>query len=124
VLKGCLGAAPWHLGGRFIALRDLGAVGAPFGRPWLPYVHRIICVSFLPWQSRPLSTVGHLAHRTVQWSLVTVGWANVVDTDCATDCWPRHTAVTTDSPVSTDRKPRAACFAKLSQTSFLQFGST
>jgi hypothetical protein len=27
-----------RLGGPFISPRDLGAVGAPFGRPWLPSV--------------------------------------------------------------------------------------
>jgi hypothetical protein len=25
--------------GSFIAPRDLGAIGVPFGRPWLPFVH-------------------------------------------------------------------------------------
>jgi hypothetical protein len=38
MLKECLCIAPWCLGGPFIALRDVGAVGAPFGRPWLPSV--------------------------------------------------------------------------------------
>jgi hypothetical protein len=33
VFKVSLYAAPWCLGGPFIAPRDLGAVGAPFGRP-------------------------------------------------------------------------------------------
>jgi hypothetical protein len=32
-------SAPWRLGGPFIAPRDLGVVGAPFGRPWLSSVH-------------------------------------------------------------------------------------
>jgi hypothetical protein len=36
MLKMCLGTSPWHLGGPF--LRDLGLVGAPFVRPWLPSV--------------------------------------------------------------------------------------
>jgi hypothetical protein len=31
VLKECLGTAPWHLGGPFIAPMDLGDVGATFG---------------------------------------------------------------------------------------------
>jgi hypothetical protein len=38
MLRECLCTAPWRLGGPFIAPRDLGAVGAPFGRPWLPFV--------------------------------------------------------------------------------------
>jgi hypothetical protein len=45
VLKECLGAAPWRLGGPFIALRDLGAVGVPFRRPWLPSVRECIGLS-------------------------------------------------------------------------------
>jgi hypothetical protein len=39
MLKVCLCTAPWRLGGPFIALKGLGAVGAPFGRPWLHSVH-------------------------------------------------------------------------------------
>jgi hypothetical protein len=39
MLKECLCSAPWRLGGLFIAPRDLGAVGALFGRPWLPSIH-------------------------------------------------------------------------------------
>jgi hypothetical protein len=38
MFKECLCSAPWHLGGPFIALKDLGAVEAMFGRSWLPYV--------------------------------------------------------------------------------------
>jgi hypothetical protein len=64
VLKGCLSAAKWRLGCPFIAPSDLGVVGDPFGRPWLPYVygctgHWIVCVSFLPCKvdrCRPLVT--------------------------------------------------------------------
>jgi hypothetical protein len=33
------------LGVPFIALRELGAVGAPFGRPWLPSVYGCIGLS-------------------------------------------------------------------------------
>jgi hypothetical protein len=38
VLKVCMCPAPWRLGGPFIALRDLGAIGTPFERLWLPSV--------------------------------------------------------------------------------------
>jgi hypothetical protein len=38
VLKVCLCTTPWRLGGPFIAPRNLGAVGDPFGRPRLPSV--------------------------------------------------------------------------------------
>jgi hypothetical protein len=38
VLKVCLCTAPWRLGGPFIAPRDIGAVGDPFGRPRFPSV--------------------------------------------------------------------------------------
>jgi hypothetical protein len=33
----------------FIALRDLGAVGGPFGRPWLPSVRECTGLSILLW---------------------------------------------------------------------------
>jgi hypothetical protein len=38
MLKECLCSAPWCLGSPWIAPRDLGVVGALFGRPWLPSV--------------------------------------------------------------------------------------
>jgi hypothetical protein len=38
MLKVCLCSVTWRLGGPFIAQRDLGAIGAPFGRPRLPSV--------------------------------------------------------------------------------------
>jgi hypothetical protein len=50
-------------------------------------------------------TIGHLAHRTVRCSLVTVGWANVACTDCMADHWPdarlthRTVRCTPDSPL-------------------------
>jgi hypothetical protein len=42
MLKVCLCSAPWCLGGPFIAPRDLGAIGASFGRPRLPSVRGCI----------------------------------------------------------------------------------
>jgi hypothetical protein len=45
VLLLCLGYAPWCLGGPFIAPRDLGAVGAPFGVTWLPSIRGCIVLS-------------------------------------------------------------------------------
>jgi hypothetical protein len=38
MFKGCLVSCSMRLGVPFIAPRDLGAVGAPFGRPWLPSI--------------------------------------------------------------------------------------
>jgi hypothetical protein len=102
----------WRLGGPFIAPRDLGAVEAPFERPWLPSVcgctrlfganrtlHSHWLVSF-PSKfdcCRPLYVAGHLAHRTVRCSLVTVGWADVVAADCTADRCHRRAAITLDS---------------------------
>jgi hypothetical protein len=39
MFNGCLVVCSMLLGVPFIAPRDLGTVGAPFGRPWLPSVH-------------------------------------------------------------------------------------
>jgi hypothetical protein len=102
MFKECLYIVPWHLGGSFIAPRDLRAVGAPFGRPWLPSVRGctrlsgahgtlhsatityllIGCFSLLggtgPLASANVSNcqlfVGRLAHRTVWHSARTVRW--------------------------------------------------
>jgi hypothetical protein len=52
-----------HLGVPFIAPRDLGAVGAPFGRPWLSSVRGCTGLSS--------------AHRTVNSAMATeslIGW--------------------------------------------------
>jgi hypothetical protein len=38
MLKVCFCSAPWRLRGPFISPRDLGVVGAPFGRLQLPFV--------------------------------------------------------------------------------------
>jgi hypothetical protein len=38
MFNGCLVMCSMRLGVPFIAPRDLGVVGAPFGRLWLPFV--------------------------------------------------------------------------------------
>jgi hypothetical protein len=74
--------------GPFIAPRDLGAIGAPFGRPWLPSVRGCTGLSG--------------AHRTVNSATTTkslIGWFPVLGApDCLMgsigpsgapcDCWP------------------------------------
>jgi hypothetical protein len=58
VLKECLVDSSMRLGGPFIASRDLGAVGAPFGRPRLPSVCGCTRLSY--------------AHRTLHSATVTI----------------------------------------------------
>jgi hypothetical protein len=83
VLKVCLCSAPWHLGCPFVAPRDLGVVGTPFGRPWLPSVrgctrlfgaHRTLHSAWFPsingradrwvshWSLRSPGTLDYLVH--------------------------------------------------------------
>jgi hypothetical protein len=62
----------------FIAPRQLGAVGAPFGSPLLPSVRERTrqsgapldseqcAISFLFWQSQPLQSPAPVAHRTIR----------------------------------------------------------
>jgi hypothetical protein len=67
-----------RLGVPFIAPRQLGAVGVPFGRLWLPSVrgrtgHWTVRDS-LPCLTKPTVTAtGPVAHRTVRCDLVTIG---------------------------------------------------
>jgi hypothetical protein len=93
MLKVCLCYAPWCIGGPFIATRDLGVVGAPFGSlvAFCLWVHRTVrctpdtaqCNDYgsLHWW---LSTCG--GHWIVRWlaldcpvHLLTVGSGAPVD---------------------------------------------
>jgi hypothetical protein len=112
------------LGVPFIALRQLGAVGVPFGRQFLPFVGWRTGQSgappdmnspcpvpdLLPYLAK--STVepsAPLAHRIVRRDQVTVGSGHVSPVDRAVDRWPRvplaHRTVwcTPDSPVNFSR---------------------
>jgi hypothetical protein len=85
VLKVCLcTTVPWRLGGTFIDLRDLGVVGAPFGRPWLPFVRGCTGLSG--------------AHQTLHSGqfLSIFGWV-----DRWVSCWSLQSPGTPDSPVHT-----------------------
>jgi hypothetical protein len=67
VFKECLVYCSMHLGGPCIALRDLGAFGAPFGRVWLPSVRGCTGLSG--------------AHRTLHSAMTTnplIGWFSVL----------------------------------------------
>jgi hypothetical protein len=44
-----------HLGVAFIAPRQLGTVGAPFGRQFLPYVRRCTGLSGVHWTVNSMS---------------------------------------------------------------------
>jgi hypothetical protein len=85
----------------FIAPRQLGAVGDPIGRQFLPSVgwhtgqsgappdmnNSCLVPDLLPYRARP--TVGLLAHRTVRCDQLTVGASHASPTDCVVDRWPR-----------------------------------
>ena len=99
------------LGVPFIAPRQLGAVGDPIGRQFLPYVGwrtgqsgappdmNISSPVFdlLPYQAQlivgPLVPLAHRtlsgAHRTVRCDQPTVGARHASPVDCAADRWPR-----------------------------------
>jgi hypothetical protein len=117
-----------HLGVPFIALRQLGAIGVPFGRQFLPSVgwrtrqsgvppdmnSPCLVPDPLPFLAKP--TIGPSvplahwtlsgAHRTVRCDQVTVGSGHVSPVDRAADRWLRaslaHRTVrcTPDSPVN------------------------
>jgi hypothetical protein len=90
-----------RLGDPFIAPRQLGAIGAPFGRQFLPSVrwhtrHEQCTICFFLWRSRPLNPwstwqTGHCpvhtghsgAYRTVRCGLVTVGAGHASPDDYA-----------------------------------------
>jgi hypothetical protein len=88
-----------RLGVPFIAPRELGAVGVPFGRPWLPSVRgrtgqsgappdsEQCAIPFLFWQSRPLQPLALVAHQIVRCGPMTVGEVHVSPFDRATDRW-------------------------------------
>jgi hypothetical protein len=63
-----------HLGVPFMAPMDLGAVGAPFGRPWLPFVRGCIGLSGAHRTVNSATTMKSwigwfhvLGHRTIRW---------------------------------------------------------
>jgi hypothetical protein len=76
------------LGVPFIALRDLGAVGAPFGRIWLPSVHGCTGLSGAHWTVNNAPT----ENRVIGWFPVLgapdcpVGSTGPSDAPC--DCGP------------------------------------
>ena len=102
-----LGISSMRLGVPFIAPRQLGAVGGQQGRPSLPSVEwrtgqsdappdnhcRRSGAAFLPFLAQAtIAAPGHLAHRTVQCPLPTVGAGHTSPADCAADrcagdCW-------------------------------------
>jgi quinol-cytochrome oxidoreductase complex cytochrome b subunit len=73
VLKGCLGTAPWCLGGPFIAPRDLGAIEALFGSPWLPSVRGCTRLFGAHWTLHNAmvngSLIGHFLFSGGRWSV-------------------------------------------------------
>jgi hypothetical protein len=88
----------------FIALRQLGAVGVPFGRQFLPSVGWRTGLSrappdmnspcpvpnLLPFLAKPtVAPSVPLAHRTVRCDQVTVGSGHVSPVDRAADRWSR-----------------------------------
>jgi hypothetical protein len=82
-----------HQGVPFIALRQVGAVGAPFRRLWLPSIHgrteqssaspdsEQCTIPFLVWRSWPLQPPASVAHRIVRCDLVTIGGVHVSPAD-------------------------------------------
>jgi hypothetical protein len=113
-----------RLGVPFIAPRQLGAVGVPFGRQFLPFVGRRTGQSsapldmnspcpvpdLLPYLVKPtIEPLAPLAHRTIRRDQVTVGSGHVLPVDRAADRWSRaplaHRTVrcSPDSPVNFSR---------------------
>jgi hypothetical protein len=97
-----------RLGVPFIAPRQLGAVGIPFGRQFLPFVgwrtgHEQCPISS---SSSKADRWAFGAHRTVRCDQVTVGLGHVLPVDRAADRWSRaplaHRTVrcTPDSPMN------------------------
>jgi hypothetical protein len=100
----CLVFCSMRLGAPFIAPRQLGAVGDPIERQFLPSVgwhteqsgappdmnSSCLVPDLLPYRAQP--TVGPsvpLAHRIVRCDQLTVGGGHVSPADCAADRWPR-----------------------------------
>jgi hypothetical protein len=131
MFNGCLGVCSMCLGVPFIAPRQLGAFGVPFGRQFFPSVgwrtgqfsappdmnSPCPVPDLLPFLVKPtvepLVPLAHRtlsgAHRTVRCDQVTVGLGHVSPVDRAADRWPRaplaHWIVwcTPDSPVNFSR---------------------
>jgi hypothetical protein len=102
MIRECLVYCSMSLGVPFIAPRQLGAVGDPIGRQFLPSVgwctgqsgappdknSSYLVLDILPFLAKP--TVAHsapLVHRTVRCDQVTVGSGHASPADCAADSW-------------------------------------
>jgi hypothetical protein len=103
----------------FIALRQLGAVGDPIGRQFLPSIGwrteqsglppdmktSSLVLDLLPYQAQPtVGTPVPLAHRTlsgahqtVRCDELTIGTGHASPTDCAADSWRRRLWLTGQS---------------------------
>jgi hypothetical protein len=95
----------------FIAPTDLGAVGAPFGRPWLPSIHGWTGLWTVRRQRIPsLANFYFWGHRTVRWghqSVRCATWplllANVAASHCAAGT-PDCSTPRADRPVNYSRR--------------------
>jgi hypothetical protein len=91
-----------HLGIPFIAPRQLGAVGDPIGRQFLPSVgwcteqsgappdmnSSFPVLDLLPFLAKPtVAPLAPLAHRTVWCDQVIVGSGHASPADCVVDRW-------------------------------------
>jgi hypothetical protein len=127
----CLVSCSMHLGVLFIAPRQLGAVGDPIGKQFLPFVEwrtgqsgappdmnsRCPVLDLLPYRAQPTIEpsvpLAHRtlssAHRTVRCDQLTVGAGHASPADCAADRWPwaplahRTVRCTPNSPVNFSR---------------------
>jgi hypothetical protein len=102
MFRECLVCCSMRLGVLFIAPRQLGAVGDPFGRQFLPSVEWRTGQSgapldmnspcpvpdLLPFRVKPtVEPSVPLAHRTVRCDQVTVGRGHASPADCVADRW-------------------------------------
>jgi hypothetical protein len=140
MFNGGLVCCSMRLGVPFIALRQLGAVGAPFGRQFLPSIRGRTRQSGAPpdmnsarspslfgeddhCSQGPLGTSDSLvAHRKVRCGLVAVGSSHALPIDCALISLPivgAGTAGLPDSPVHIEQSGEilAAVFLAISESS-------